>query len=162
MKMKNLLLSGVILYLLTCVPAQAYSGMYGNGGYSYRTYGSGTYGYNSAAATAARYKARYSNRNYSSTGAGTYGYTNSSSSSSFGYTPTMQSNSYYNSAKSSYSSYPLTTTTSVKSNKTTTAIKAIPFRYNTLDYTRVRNMEADPPKQYSARCTDIGDASFCR
>lgn len=38
---------------------------------------------------------------------------------------------------------------------------AVPFRYNTLDYTRVRKVKGGYG-DYSARCHDIGDASFCR
>ena len=36
-----------------------------------------------------------------------------------------------------------------------------PYRYNSLDYTRVRKRESDT-EYYSAKCTDIGDASFCQ
>ena len=37
----------------------------------------------------------------------------------------------------------------------------MPYRYNTLDYKRVRKVKGGYG-DYSARCTDIGDASFCR
>lgn len=36
-----------------------------------------------------------------------------------------------------------------------------PFRYNTLNYTRVRNVQGGHG-QYNAKCSDIGDVSFCR
>ncbi len=36
----------------------------------------------------------------------------------------------------------------------------MPFRYNTLDYTRVRKVKGGYG-EYSARCSDIGDVSFC-
>lgn len=36
-----------------------------------------------------------------------------------------------------------------------------PYRYNSLNYTRVRKRESDTG-YYSAKCTDIGDASFCQ
>lgn len=39
---------------------------------------------------------------------------------------------------------------------------ATPFRYNTLDYTRSRNVKGGHGESYSARCHDIGDVSFCR
>ena len=37
----------------------------------------------------------------------------------------------------------------------------MPFRYNTLDYTRVRKVKGGYG-EYNSRCTDIGDASFCQ
>ena len=36
----------------------------------------------------------------------------------------------------------------------------MPFRYNTLDYTRIRKVKGGYG-DYSSRCSDIGDASFC-
>ena len=36
----------------------------------------------------------------------------------------------------------------------------MPFRYNTLDYTRIRKVKGGYG-DYSARCSDIGDVSFC-
>ncbi len=39
---------------------------------------------------------------------------------------------------------------------------AVPFRYNTLDYTRLRKVSGGHGESYSARCHDIGDVSFCR
>lgn len=36
-----------------------------------------------------------------------------------------------------------------------------PFRYNTLDYKRVRRLQ-DGSGDYSAKCSDIGDTSFCQ
>lgn len=39
---------------------------------------------------------------------------------------------------------------------------ATPFRYNTLDYKRIRNVNGGHGESYSARCHDIGDVSFCR
>lgn len=36
-----------------------------------------------------------------------------------------------------------------------------PFRYNTLDYKRIRQVKGGHG-DYSAKCTDIGDASFCQ
>lgn len=41
------------------------------------------------------------------------------------------------------------------------SIYVTPYRYNSLDYKRIRKMESDT-KDYSARCTDIGSASFCQ
>ena len=37
----------------------------------------------------------------------------------------------------------------------------MPFRYNTLDYTRIRKVKGGYG-EYNSRCTDIGDASFCQ
>lgn len=37
----------------------------------------------------------------------------------------------------------------------------VPFRYNTLNYTRVRKVKGGYG-DYNAKCSDIGDASFCR
>lgn len=37
----------------------------------------------------------------------------------------------------------------------------VPFRYNTLNYTRVRKVKGGHG-DYNAKCSDIGDASFCR
>lgn len=39
---------------------------------------------------------------------------------------------------------------------------ATPFRYNTLDYSRSRQVQGGHGESYSARCHDIGDVSFCR
>ena len=39
---------------------------------------------------------------------------------------------------------------------------ATPFRYNSLDYTRSRQVKGGHGESYSARCHDIGDVSFCR
>ena len=39
---------------------------------------------------------------------------------------------------------------------------ATPFRYNTLDYSRSRQVKGGHGESYSARCHDIGDVSFCR
>lgn len=36
-----------------------------------------------------------------------------------------------------------------------------PYRYNSLNYTRVRKRES-APGYYSSKCTDIGDTSFCQ
>ena len=36
-----------------------------------------------------------------------------------------------------------------------------PFRYNSLNYTRTRNVQGGHG-EYNAKCTDIGDVSFCR
>ena len=38
---------------------------------------------------------------------------------------------------------------------------AVPFRYNSLNYTRTRNVQGGHG-EYNAKCTDIGDVSFCR
>lgn len=37
----------------------------------------------------------------------------------------------------------------------------MPFRYNTLDYTRIRKVKGGHG-EYNSKCTDIGDASFCQ
>lgn len=37
----------------------------------------------------------------------------------------------------------------------------MPFRYNSLDYTRTRKVQGGHG-EYNAKCTDIGDVSFCR
>ncbi len=42
----------------------------------------------------------------------------------------------------------------------TNSMNVVPFRYNTLDYTRVRKVKGGYG-EYSARCSDIGDVSFC-
>ena len=36
-----------------------------------------------------------------------------------------------------------------------------PFRYNSLNYTRTRQVQGGHG-EYNAKCTDIGDVSFCR
>ena len=41
-----------------------------------------------------------------------------------------------------------------------TQINTTPFRYNTLNYTRVRKVKGGYG-DYNAKCSDIGDASFC-
>lgn len=37
----------------------------------------------------------------------------------------------------------------------------LPYRYNTLNYTRVRKVKGGYG-DYNAKCSDIGDVSFCR
>lgn len=37
---------------------------------------------------------------------------------------------------------------------------AVPFRYNTLNYTRIRKVKGGYG-DYNAHCSDIGDVSFC-
>lgn len=138
-----------------------YSGMYGNrySGYSTRSYGSASTGYSSAASTSSRYNASHSRYNYGNASSSSY---SSQSGTNYTNTPSRINKSYYGNTSASYSgrsSYP---PASYKNTDTAASIKAVPFRYNTLDYTRVRKMEADPPKEFSARCSDIGDASFCR
>lgn len=44
--------------------------------------------------------------------------------------------------------------------KSSNSMDAVPFRYNTLDYTRIRKVKGGYG-DYNARCSDIGDASFC-
>ena len=39
---------------------------------------------------------------------------------------------------------------------------SVPFRYDTLDYKRIRQVQGGHGESYSARCHDIGDVSFCR
>ncbi len=146
----------IITLLLIGTPVFAYS-RYGTAGYS--SYGTGAYSYNSAAATSARYKATHSRYNYGSSSSASYTSTNSANY-NYNYNPYKMNKSYYDSTRTTYKNYP--ETAQIQSTQGASTIKAIPFRYNTLDYTRVRNMESDPPKQYSARCSDIGDASFCR
>lgn len=46
------------------------------------------------------------------------------------------------------------------SNQSVNKTDAMPFRYNTLDYTRIRKVKGGYG-DYNARCSDIGDASFC-
>lgn len=41
-----------------------------------------------------------------------------------------------------------------------TQMNTVPFRYNTLNYTRVRKVKGGYG-DYSAKCSDIGDVSFC-
>ena len=47
-------------------------------------------------------------------------------------------------------------------NKNYIEASSIPFRYNSLDYTRNRKVQGGHGESYSARCHDIGDVSFCR
>src|SRR5574344_975688 len=54
----------------------------------------------------------------------------------------------YNNAKASYSAQ-----NNTKANTT-------PYRYNTLNYTRIRHVQGGYG-DYSAKCSDIGDVSFC-
>lgn len=137
--------------------------------FAYGSYGSYGGGYNSASSASSRYSATHSS--YSSYG----GSRNASYSSNYGRSNTASSSpsrtsSYgrsYSSGMINYSSTPKTTTYNNTANKThgvssTSTMTVTPFRYNTLNYTRVRNMEADPPKQFSAKCSDMGDASFCQ
>lgn len=42
-----------------------------------------------------------------------------------------------------------------------TQSNTVPFRYNTLNYTRVRKVKGGYG-DYNAKCSDIGDVSFCR
>ncbi len=46
------------------------------------------------------------------------------------------------------------------SNQSVNKMDVMPFRYNTLDYTRIRKVKGGYG-DYNARCSDIGDASFC-
>ncbi len=41
-----------------------------------------------------------------------------------------------------------------------TQMSTTPFRYNTLNYTRIRKVKGGYG-DYNAKCSDIGDASFC-
>ena len=41
-----------------------------------------------------------------------------------------------------------------------TQANTVPFRYNTLNYTRVRKVKGGYG-DYNAKCSDIGDVSFC-
>ena len=41
-----------------------------------------------------------------------------------------------------------------------TQMNTVPFRYNTLNYTRVRKVKGGYG-DYNAKCSDIGDVSFC-
>lgn len=41
-----------------------------------------------------------------------------------------------------------------------TQMNTVPFRYNTLNYTRIRKVKGGYG-DYSAKCSDIGDVSFC-
>ena len=42
-----------------------------------------------------------------------------------------------------------------------TDMSVTPYRYDSLNYTRIRKLESQP-EYYSSKCTDIGDASFCQ
>ena len=126
-------------------------------------------GYGSAATAARRY---YSSHSYYS-GAGRSGSASYSSYSNFNssapsinstYTRTRSGysgNCIYKPASAAPSAY-ASAASRVKNTASSSGITVVPFRYNTLNYTKVRNMEADPPKKYSAKCTDMGDASFCQ
>ncbi len=46
------------------------------------------------------------------------------------------------------------------SNENYTQTSAVPFRYNTLNYTRIRKVKGGYG-DYNAKCSDIGDVSFC-
>ena len=41
-----------------------------------------------------------------------------------------------------------------------TQMNTVPFRYNTLNYTRIRKVKGGYG-DYNAKCSDIGDVSFC-
>ena len=41
-----------------------------------------------------------------------------------------------------------------------TEMNTVPFRYNTLNYTRIRKVKGGYG-DYNAKCSDIGDVSFC-
>ena len=137
--MKYLLLLIGICFSVSC--ALAYSNSYGSAANTARSYYSSHSYYNSAARSGSSSYSSYSNYNSS--------------------VPSI--NSTYTHSRSGYSgNYYSTTAARVKNTSTNSGVTVVPFRYNTLNYTRVRNMEADPPKKYSAKCTDMGDASFCQ
>ena len=46
------------------------------------------------------------------------------------------------------------------SNENYAQTNAVPFRYNTLNYTRIRKVKGGYG-DYNAKCSDIGDVSFC-
>lgn len=148
--MKYLLLLISIFLSASCT--FAYSNSYGSAASAARSYYSSHSYYNSAARSGSSSYSSYSNYN-SSVPSINSTYTHSRS----GYS----GNYLYRPASSSPSSYS-TTAARVKNASTNSGVTVVPFRYNTMNYTRVRNMEADPPKKYSAKCTDMGDASFCQ
>lgn len=77
--------------------------------------------------------------------------TNVSSSSSQNYSSSSYStSSWYNSQKQARQQTLYNTQTDV-----------VPFRYNTLNYTRIRKVKGGYG-DYNSKCTDIGDASFCQ
>ena len=156
--MKKIIL---ILFLISfSLPALAYGGYYGY----YGSYGSAASvsKYSSAASTSNRYHESQSSYNTYECGKNAI------------YCSSYKTGAYYKSKNSSASnintlseksgdrrqynnSYSGFTTNSMKEE-----IKTVPFRYNSLDYTKVRNMSDDSSKQYSSKCTDMGDASFCQ
>ena len=75
--------------------------------------------------------------------------------------------SMYNSSNYNTSSWYASNANKQKVNKTTsfsssnyTQSNTTPFRYNTLNYTRVRKVKGGYG-DYNAKCSDIGDTSFC-
>ena len=58
----------------------------------------------------------------------------------------------HNTAASSAASYYNT--------RNSASIQTMPYRYNTLNYTKIRRTEHN--RDYSMKCRDIGDASFCQ
>ena len=142
----------LICIFCSAAAAFAYSSGYGSAASAARSYYSSHSYYNSAGRAGSVYSNSYSNYNSSVP----------SINSSYTRTKSGYSGNYiYRPASSTPSSY-ASTAARIKNNTANPGITVVPFRYNTLNYTRVRNMEADPPKKYSAKCTDIGDASFCQ
>ena len=145
------------IFALICIffcasSAFAYSSGYGSAASAARSYYSSHSYYNSAGRAGSGYYNSYSNYNSSVPSINsTYTRTRSGYSGNYVYRP----------ASSTPSSY-AATAARIKHTSNNAGVSVVPFRYNTLNYTRVRNMEADPPKKYSAKCTDIGDASFCQ
>lgn len=148
--MKYFFLLISILFSVTC--AFAYSGGYGSAASSARSYYSSHSYYNAAGRSGSSSYASSSGYNSSMpTINSTYTHTNSGYSGNYLYRPASSKQSSYSAASSR-----------IKNSSTNSNVTVVPFRYNTLDYTRVRKMDADPPKRFSAKCTDMGDASFCQ
>ena len=166
--MKNILILAVFLFISqVCQAFDGYNSSFSGGSSAMRNY---NVQYFSAAATSGRYSSQSSYNSYSvmknssyggfSGGSGAKNIDNYNYGPSSGVSYGKSFHDYnYTAQKQAHSG---DFAPSYTKNTESAQIKPAPFRYNSLDYTRVRKLDADPPKKYQARCTDIGDASFCR
>ena len=142
----------VICLFFCTLSVFAYSNNYGSASSAARSYYSSHAYYGGATQSASAAYRSYSNYNSATP----------SLNSSFSTSKNQYSQNYfYKPASLTHSSY-VTTASKIKNNQANSGVDVVPFRYNTLNYTKIRNMEADSPKKYSAKCTDLGDASFCQ
>ncbi len=160
--MKNI----IILFLIILIgqPCLAYAGYYGY----YSSYGSAvsTSKYTSASSSIDRYHSSQMQGTYNSydnrrgeiycTSVKGNGYSSKPLNNSYGFSENVPNRSYINNRRA------VQRTAEVPVPSLDNEMKPTSFRYNTLDYKKVRKMDADPTKEYGLRCTDIGGVSFCQ